>query len=147
MHKIPAVKKLMSLNICLCLDEIISKQETESRVAAPIIYEEGGAALISGDFKMCPGKSKAATCSRNPKVRSLSKCLDSGCEWGCHTTNASTTQNSCFLITQINIQKWKCWIIWQSIFSFLRKRHTVSTKPAPIYIPTNGAQVPYSKSL
>ena len=43
------------------------------------------AQLLSGYFKRSPSKSKTGTWGRNPKLGSLSKCPDSGCEQSCHT--------------------------------------------------------------
>lgn len=41
--------------------------------------------ILSGCFKKCPRKSKAEIYGGNPKLKSLSKCLDSGYEQGYHT--------------------------------------------------------------
>ena len=43
------------------------------------------AQLLSGYSKRSPSKSKTGTWGRNPKLGSLSKCPDSGCEQSCHT--------------------------------------------------------------
>lgn len=43
---------------------------------------------LSVYFKRCPGKSKTWTYGQHPKLKSLSNCPDSGCEWDYHTRNA-----------------------------------------------------------
>ena len=54
-------------------------------VGAEVVNLFFPAQLVTGYFERCPSKSKAGTCGRNPKLRSLSECPDSGCEQGCHT--------------------------------------------------------------